>query len=145
MTGFSIREQLLIGRRMKERRWRKGSFLHQLSLNGALLLAPNHDPIWQEALWTITGRPDVGWTTNQQIFRIMPAGVVRQILWHASLEWWQAMMTYRQDIAEFALERGLLEIEEVESLDRDLDRVALQLEQLAWCAVDQEKGRIKTV
>jgi hypothetical protein len=145
MPGFSIREQLAIGRRMKDRRWRKDAFMHQLSSNGSLLLAPNHDPVWEDALWSITGRPYTGWTTNSHLLRLLPAGVVRRMLWHASLEWWRAMMTYRMDLADFASVRGIIDMEEIDLFDKDLERVARQLQKLSWCAVDTDKGRIDTV
>ena len=133
------------GLRKETGQWRSETFMQQLSENGSLLLYRNQDDLWMEIYWILTGRQGSGWTREARLLRTMPAGVVRQLLWRTSYLWWEALLSVREDVALFSLRRGLLEDEAVIQLDGTLERTARQLESLAWCASDQDRGRIRTI
>lgn len=133
------------GLRKETGQWRSETFMHQLSENGSLLLYRNQDDLWMEIYWILTGRQGSGWTREARLLRSMPAGVVRQLLWKTSYLWWEARLAVREDVALFALRRGVLEDESVIQLDGTLERTARQLEKLSWCASDQDRGRIRTI
>jgi len=125
--------------------WRSEVFMQQLSENGSLLLYTNHDQLWIEIYWALTGRSGSGWTRESRILRSLPAGAVRQLLWKTSYLWWEAMHSVRIDVARFSLRRGLLEDESTTRLDALVLQTARQLDQLAWCASDEDQGRIRTI
>ncbi len=125
--------------------WRSDAFLHQLSTNGSLLLLPNHDRIWQESFWRITGRPHTGWSTERILLQRLPASMVRRALWQASYQWWLALLSYRKELAEFSLERGMIEEPIIERIDHDLLQTAENLERLRWCATDDDAGQIRVI
>ena len=131
--------------RREKGEWRSDVFMQQLSENGSLLLYKNHDKLWIEVYWMLTGRQGSGWTREAQILRYLPAGVVRQLLWRTSYFWWEAMLASREDLARFCLRHGLLEEDVVLRLDHKLERTASQLGELLWCASDQDRGRINTI
>lgn len=125
--------------------WRSDVFMHQLSENGSLLLYSNHDKLWIEIYWALTGRQGSGWTREARILRALPAGIVRQLLWRTSYLWWEARLSSRGDLAKFCMNQGMLEEDIVLRLDHRLERTARQLGELVWCAGDEDRGRIKTI
>jgi hypothetical protein len=125
--------------------WRSEAFLHQLSLNGSLLLLPNHDRIWQESFWRISGRPETGWSTERLLLQRLPASTVRRALWQTSYQWWLALLSYRRELADYCLQRGMLDEPLIDRLDRDLLRSAENLERLRWCVTDNDSGPIEVI
>lgn len=140
MKSMSLREI-----RRERGEWRSDVFMHQLSENGSLLLYQNHDKLWIEIYWMITGRQGSGWTREAQILRYVPAGAVRQLLWRTSYLWWEAVLASREDLARFCFRQGILEEDRLLRLDHKLQRTSLQLGDLAWCASDQDRNRIETI
>jgi hypothetical protein len=146
VSGFGIREQYEAGQQLAdERLWRDSSFLQQLSRNGSLLLAPNHDALWLEALAAGIGSEGRGWSWHAQLLRVLPASVVRRLLWRASLQWWAAMAELRGELARVAAERGLSECPELEAFDRRLQLAGEQIDSLSWCASDRDRELIEVI
>lgn len=125
--------------------WNPDGLLHQLSMNGSLLLTANHDRMWLDAYREIVGDNKVSWEVEREILLSLPAWQVRRALWRASLDWWLAVLSYRKQLSAAMLDRGIESLPEVEVLDAALERTALQLGELAWCARDTDKRKISTV
>ena len=119
--------------------------MHQLSMNGSLLLLPNHDRIWRDSYWKGNDRPQRGWSTERLVLLGLPAWQVRRELWESSWRWWSAMSSYRRELGQFMLLRGLVDDPRMQRLDDELLRVSGQLEELAWCLEDDQTGQIEVV
>lgn len=146
MSGFGIREQFEAGEQLAgERLWRDSSFMQQLSRNGSLLLSPNHDELWLDALATSIGSEGRGWSWHCRLLRVLPAAVVRRLLWSSSLRWLNSMMIVRNEIAATAATLGIAESSELADLDRYLLLTAEQLDSLSWCASDRDRDLIEVI
>lgn len=146
MSGFGIREQYAAGVQLADvRLWRDSSFLHQLSRNGSLLLACNHDRFWLDALVSQLGSEGRGWTWHANLMRVLPAAVVRRILWRTSVQWWHDMLALRGQLAIAAAEHGLVCEGELAAFNRRLEIAAELIDELSWCATDDDRGLIEVI
>lgn len=136
---------MVLGEIRGQGRWRSESFMHQLSLNGSLLLHPNHDRIWSESFWQQNMRPRRGWVTERQVLLSLPAGQVRRELWQASFRWCSAILAFRRELGEYLALRGLAGDPLEQDLDAQILRVSAQLEELSWCLEDDDQGQIEIV
>jgi hypothetical protein len=153
MSGFGIHEQFEAGTIMwaEGKRWREEAFLQQLSQNGSMMLAVNHDLLWRECLERILGQPRGSeWSRMSGLLRAMPASMARQRLWRAS-EWW-LVETQRLHLNSmyFVMEGGaalseLLDNPLSKKLQDDLALRSHQLEELSWCLEDQSQETIAIV
>ena len=152
MSGFGMFEQYAAGLELAERgeRFREDAFLQQLSRNGAMMLAANHDELWRECMQEVLGQPPgASWEWMAQLLRTMPAYQARQRLWRASYLWWMNSQRHRLHILAGALLNGTMrQLSERAPLHAFAEDLALrggQLEQLSWCLNDTETTTIPVV
>lgn len=150
MSGFGIDEQFEAGMKFEnDTMWRTESFMHQLSLNGSLVLSANHDALWLSYLATIMNSNVVHWEHLSNILRMLPASLARQALWRASWFWWRTTMSYHKQSIKMLSEIGGLEtalhIEWMETQANDLALKAWQIENLAWCRSDDDQEKIEVI
>jgi hypothetical protein len=151
VTGFGINEQYEAGMRLADQPlWRADSFLHQLSMNGSLMLAANHDDLWRSYLGTLLGSRGGDWDYYASLLRLLPASLVRQTLWRTSWFWWRTrVQAHFYTTNRLSLSGGLettLRQPIVEHDLRDLHLRAWQLEALSWCRHDEaDQGTITIV
>lgn len=143
MSGFGIHEQYEAGVEMWEhgKRWREETFLQQLSQNGSMMLAANHDLLWLECLEQQLGQPPGSdWERMAKLLRLMPAPEARRRLWQASYQWWMNMQRFRLRLLIRALGNGdvnaLAEQAQVRELAARLELRGKQLDGLSWCLTD---------
>lgn len=133
--------------------WREDAFLHQLSHNGSMMLAVNHDQLWRECLASTLGQSQsMSWEWLCGLLRIMPESAARQRLWRASYLWWMHTQRLRLRVLASGLEAGILPYLADSAPMRDLARQLLlrgrQLEELAWCqqeVASADEGTITVV
>jgi hypothetical protein len=143
MTGSGIGEQWAASKVLgEERLWRERTFLHQLSRNGALLWVENHDQLWQRLLSENLGFR-ASWPEQRRILRLLPANLVRRLLWQTSERWFEARWGAYRRLCRFALLHGLQPEQCLGGLERRLCLAASQLDELLWCRHDRERGPIE--
>jgi len=148
MSGFGIREQWEAGKRLadpKKPLWRPASFLQQMSLNGSLLLVPNHDQFWIQGLAEMMDERGRGWTSLSARLRAMPGSSARKLLWRSSYRWWRQGQKAYPALCELSWRYQLDRPEELLRFERSLARTAVQLEALAWCEYDVQREPIDVV
>lgn len=151
MTGFGIRRQVEAARQLGEvRQWREESFLQQLSLNGSLMLADNHDRLWLDKLTNLMHLSSgSSWSFIQSVLRTLPASVARRLLWRASWQWLVESELARTQTIERARQGGylasLLAKADMRSQADRLSLTAWQLDVLAWVLEDDEQETIGIV
>lgn len=144
MTGFGFREQKKALESFDRKLWRDSAALHQLSRNGNLILAENHDPHWRALLARQLG---VGrktpWPRLAELLRLIPADDARRILWQTSSRWWQTAFALRLALiihsAKFGW-AGLIDTGAFEAQERMLRLRAHQIVALSWCAESGTPG-----
>jgi hypothetical protein len=146
MSGFGMRLHWESRKALGDiKLWREESFLHQLSLNGSLLLAENHDRLWLSLLASTMSTMRSPWDVQVELLRILPAHMTRQILWHTSRQWYYLQSHSRYRLAKWQLESGVSTPPALEGLDKMLVLRAKQLDLLQWCSEDTTAGRIDVV
>lgn len=140
MSGFGLREQWE-GRRKIGKGWRDSAFLHQLSLNGSLLLAENHDDAWRRVMAKqLRFSKNTTWETMVDILRRLPASDARRFLWLASYRWWEQQFRAYAVVLLAATKAGRYELAtspEMVVAQAVLEMRAAQLQDLSWCHSDQ--------
>ena len=151
MSGYGLREAK-VGLALAEQgiSWREEAFLHQLSHNGSLMLAANHDELWLDNITGILGQPaDTSWETLAGLLRTLPAHKARRALWLASEQWWHIRQLLRANALSVAAGAGALDDylakPAVLTLARDLELRYSQLEELAWCLEGPQVGDGETI
>ena len=151
MNGFGIREQWAAGRSLRHQRlWRDDILLHQLTVNGSLLLVDNTDELFRALLAPTLAQPaDTPWSALRELLRLLPAHLARRVLWRASLRWWTTVAAVQLAQQTFALRDGrldeLAQSPDQQAVSRRLSRLAELLDELAWCnsASDADETRIQ--
>lgn len=144
MTGFGFREQKKALESFDRKLWRDSAALHQLSRNGNLILAENHDHYWRAILARQLG---VGrktpWPRLAELLRLIPADDARRILWQTSVRWWQTAFALRVALLTQASRygwHGILDLSALETQERMLRLRAHQIAALSWCAESGTPG-----
>ena len=152
MSGFGIHEQYAAGVELHQegKRWREEAFLHQLSSNGSMMLAANHDELWRECLQRVLGQPaGATWERMRGLLRTLPASDARRRLWHASYLWWMNMQRIRLRISARSLHTStldqLLDSPQMHELHDRIDLRGRQLQNLAWCLTTDDDQRTITI
>lgn len=149
MTGFGIREQWQLSKQLAaldERLWRPESIMHQMSLNGSLVISKNHDATWINLLADLLNERGRGWTSLQWRLRAMPGNEARKLLWRSSYLWYQQAKTNYIRLAGLAWQGDVaLQDTRIKLLEDELFRVKTQLAALAWCEKDTDRQPIKVV
>ena len=150
MTGFGIREQWAAGRSLRHTKlWRDDILLHQLTVNGSLLLIDNTDALFRAILAPTLAQPaDTPWENLRGLLRLLPAHLARRALYRASLRWFTTTWALQYSQQATALRYGFLaafnQRPDQQALARRLARAAAMLDELEWCQTDTsgEQGRI---
>lgn len=149
MTGFGIREQWQLTKkftRSQENLWRPESVMHQMSLNGSLVLSKNHDFLWSEILADMLNETGRGWSSLQWRLRAMPGHQARKALWRTSYLWQRE--SCKQLITMTSISwQGAVAVEEtmIDNFESSLLTVSNQLSSLAWCEKDTDREPIKVI
>lgn len=148
MNGFGLREQWAAGRSLRHQRlWRDGILLHQLTVNGSLLLIDNTDELWRRLLApTLDQSSDADWTALRGLLRLLPAHLARRALWRTSRRWLLVQAAAQLAQHAHALRTGQLArvaaTPEQQQLTRRLRHAAELLDDLAWCDSATDDGTI---
>jgi hypothetical protein len=149
MTGFGIREQWKLSKQLAsldEKLWRPESVMHQLSLNGSLVISKNHDQQWGLILADILNERGRGWTSLQWRLRAMPGNKARKALWRTSYKWHKQSCEQYAKLAAIAWQSDLaIDETKLKDYEDSLYRVATQLSALAWCEYDRDRRPIKVI
>lgn len=137
MAGVGVREQWELSKFLARHGQQRPICMQQLSLNGSLLLAKNHNAAWLYHLSQVLQRPVSSWRHYTQILLSFPGPVARRALWRASNNWLQDAYDSFPQVAELQLRYGYQGQEELNNYLAILETTALQLEALRWC----EEGR----
>lgn len=147
MPGRGIKEKFLLFRPSRKgiSHWREESFLQQLSMNGSMLWAPNHNRYWAEICSDMSGRSFSGWTALRRDLAERSAGDTRKILYSSSLEFFN-----QSEIAWSEAAKASLYISGdiggyLRSWRSDLNRMKTQLDNLSWCLDDDTTEKIDIV
>lgn len=111
--------------------------LHQLTLNGSMLLATNHDPAWLYWLGWITDREPSTWRHMSRSLRACPGDIARKALWRASFMWWRERVTLLPDIVRFSFDRLGDPGDAYQNETARLTRVEQYLRETRWCEQGQ--------
>jgi hypothetical protein len=148
VNGFGLREQWAAGRSMRHQKlWRDGILLHQLTVNGSLLLIDNTDELWRRLLApTLAQAPDAQWMSLRGLLRLLPAHLARRALWRTSRRWLLIQAAAQLAQHAHALHTGQLArvaaTPEQQALTRRLERTAQMLDDLTWCDSATDDGTI---
>jgi hypothetical protein len=143
MSGYAITKNYQAGMLFADYKlWREDAFCHQLSANGSLLLAHNHDPLWHALICQIIGWPDVAeWPRVRSVLRALPAWQARRALWRASYLWFAYHLRWHIEMlrltGRFGVADEYYEAPATEALMRRLQLRAQQLDDLSWCAIQR--------
>lgn len=147
MAGKGIKEKFLLFRPSRRgiSHWREASFLNQLSMNGSMLWAMNHNRYWAEICSDYSGHAFSGWTSLRRDLAERPAGETRNILYKTShLFYNQSEIAWSESAKEMLYSSGSFGSHLLE-WRFNLDIMKDQLELLAWCLDDSDQGRIDIV
>jgi hypothetical protein len=139
MSGFGLREQFAAGRSLRHQQLtRDDVLLQQLTVNGSMLRAANHDLLWCGILATSLAQPfDHPWPALRDLLALLPASLARRAMWRASLRWWQVGNRHLLTGRALALRDGYSEQFSRSpgpvALAARLDRAAEKLVELEWC------------
>jgi hypothetical protein len=146
MASSGIREQWDLNKAMiKDGGYElRPTCLHQLSLNGSLLLARNHDQRWLAELARVLEREPTSWTDLSGVVAALPGPLARKALWRASYRWWQQSTAGIGALIDVELRYRSELSPAIPAFLRRLETVSGQLRDLQWCetGADQRPLRI---
>jgi hypothetical protein len=145
MAGVGVRQQWELSKffARQDSELQRPICMQQLSLNGSLLLAKNHDPTWLYHLSVILDQPLSSWRHYSQILLSFPGPIARRALWRASRDWLESSYQSLPQLAEMQLQYGGNLDQEMTRCLSLLELTALQLEALRWCEQGKRPGPLQ--